>query len=196
MLIFGKGKCFHLFGCISKNFPENIFWCLEKKKENTNLEKHKPQPKKKSSTMAIRDHDLAGAISWRQDRDQRCDLETVRSRVREIAIDSGISQSVDRGRRTRASEIGANWSSEYAGDRQTDWSSVFSSRARSLSLSLFFWKCFEVKMKAEIHFRGQGWKFRSTGNQFPENNVFRDSQTQNFPKIDFRNSFEVDSNAP
>ena len=25
-----------VFGCISKNFPENIFWCLEKKKENKN----------------------------------------------------------------------------------------------------------------------------------------------------------------
>ena len=50
MLIFGKGKCFHVFGCISKNFLENIFWCLEKKKENTNPEKHKPQPRKKSST--------------------------------------------------------------------------------------------------------------------------------------------------
>ena len=25
MLIFGKGKCFHAFGCILKNFPENIF---------------------------------------------------------------------------------------------------------------------------------------------------------------------------
>ena len=51
-------------------------------------------------------------------------------------------------------------------------------------------------MKAEIHFRGQGFKFRSIGNQFPENNVFRDSQTQNFPEIDFRNWFEVESNAP
>ena len=30
-----------VFGCISKNFPENIFWCLEEKKENTNPEKHK-----------------------------------------------------------------------------------------------------------------------------------------------------------
>ena len=50
MLISGKGKYFHVFGCISKNFPENIFWCLEKKKENTNPEKHKPQPRKKSST--------------------------------------------------------------------------------------------------------------------------------------------------
>ena len=39
-----------VFGCISKNFPENIFWCMEKKKENTNPEKHKPQPREKSST--------------------------------------------------------------------------------------------------------------------------------------------------
>ena len=51
MLISRKGKYFHVLGCISKNFPENIFWCLEKK-ENTNPEKHKPQPRKKSSTMS------------------------------------------------------------------------------------------------------------------------------------------------
>ena len=25
-----------VFGCIAKNFSENIFWCLEKKKENSN----------------------------------------------------------------------------------------------------------------------------------------------------------------
>ena len=48
MLISRKGKYFNVFGCISKNFPENIFWCLEKKKENTNPERHKSQPKKKS----------------------------------------------------------------------------------------------------------------------------------------------------
>ena len=41
-----------VFGCISKNFPENIFWCLEKKKDNTNPEKHKPQPRKKSRSTA------------------------------------------------------------------------------------------------------------------------------------------------
>ena len=46
MLISGKGKYFCVFGCISKNFPEKILWCLEKKKENTNPEKHKPQPRK------------------------------------------------------------------------------------------------------------------------------------------------------
>ena len=26
--IFWKGKCFHVFGCISKNVSKNIFWCL------------------------------------------------------------------------------------------------------------------------------------------------------------------------
>ena len=50
MLISGKGKFFHVFGCISKNFPENIFWCLEKKKENTNQKtqatSHNPEKKK------------------------------------------------------------------------------------------------------------------------------------------------------
>ena len=46
ILISGKGKYFSVFGCISKNFPENIFWCLAKKKENTN-------PRKISSTIAI-----------------------------------------------------------------------------------------------------------------------------------------------
>ena len=26
--IFRKGKCFHVFSCISKNVSKNIFWCL------------------------------------------------------------------------------------------------------------------------------------------------------------------------
>ena len=54
MLISEKGKCFHVFGCILKNFPENIFWCLEKKKENTNPEKHKPQPRFSPATNPVR----------------------------------------------------------------------------------------------------------------------------------------------
>ena len=64
--IFWKGKCFHVFGCISKNFLKNIFWCLEKKKEKTNPDK--PRRRRRQ-----RDLDL-----------------------REIAIDSAISRSVDR----------------------------------------------------------------------------------------------------
>ena len=52
MLISGKGKWFHAFGCILKNFPENIFWCLEKKKENTNQKTQSHSPGKK----IINDH--------------------------------------------------------------------------------------------------------------------------------------------
>ena len=37
--IFQKGKCFYVFGCISKNFPKNIFWCLE----NATRKKTKPE---------------------------------------------------------------------------------------------------------------------------------------------------------
>ena len=39
MLISGKGKYFHVFGCILKNFPKNIFWCLVFGKEG----KHKSE---------------------------------------------------------------------------------------------------------------------------------------------------------
>ena len=86
MLIFGKGKYFHVFGCISKNFPENIFWCLEKKKEKTN-------PRKISSTIAIWDHDLAGARS----RSTCCEIAI--SVEGEIAINCAISRRHDRDRR-------------------------------------------------------------------------------------------------
>ena len=101
MLISGKGKCFHVFGCISKNFPENIFWCLEKKKENT---KQKPQPGKKiindhitRSRSTARDRDLDrdrnhGAMAIR-DRDRAGSRS--RSRLlREIAIDRAIDRAI------------------------------------------------------------------------------------------------------
>ena len=94
MLISRKGKYFSVFGCISKNFPENIFWCLEKKKENTNPEKHKPQPRKKSSTttnpvrrprrQSQSEIAIDGAISRRRDRN-----------LREIVIDGAILRSVN-----------------------------------------------------------------------------------------------------
>ena len=94
-----------VFGCISKNFLENIFWCLEKKKENTNSEKHKPQPRSSRPTTALsiaispssrdrdRRRDLAkrrrrsrsGVISPLRDRVDS-DLDPVRSREGEIAI--------------------------------------------------------------------------------------------------------------
>ena len=52
--IFRKGKCFHVFGCISKNFPKKIFWCLEKKKEKTNPEKHGQNLEKKNHQRSTR----------------------------------------------------------------------------------------------------------------------------------------------
>ena len=61
MLISRKGKCFHVFGCILKNFPENIFWCLvfgkeegKHKSENTS---HNPK-KKNHQWRPRRDRDL------------------------------------------------------------------------------------------------------------------------------------------
>ena len=187
-----------VFGCISKNFPENIFQCLEKKKENTNPKKHKPQPRKKSSTTTLNtirrprrrsrseiaidgaisrsvDRDLGSsslayirdlAIDVSRDRAVDRDLDPARSREGEIAINGAISiftrsrstarsceasvAILDRGRRTGAREIGADWSSEFAGNRRTDWnvsSPLARARTRSLSLSLIFQKCFEGKIE-------------------------------------------------
>ena len=92
MLIFGKGKCFHVFGCISKNFPENIFWRLEKKKENTNQKTQSHNPGKKiindhnTRSRSRRDRNLrsrAPAPVRRLDRRRDRDLAPSRS---EIAI--------------------------------------------------------------------------------------------------------------
>ena len=209
-----------VFGCISKNFPENIFQCLEKKKENTKPEKHRPQPRKKSSTTTnpVRrprrrsQSKIAIAISpSSRDRNQRHDLTKRRSRSRiflsrlhtrsrdrhfarsrsceiKIAIDGAISifarsrlmarsceASIaisDCGRRTGAREIGADWSSEFAGDRRTDWnvsSPLARARARSLSLSLslsFSGNTLKGKQKCKMISVVKGIFFRSTDFNF------------------------------
>ena len=158
--IFRKRKCFHVFGCISKNFPKNIFWCLEKKKEKTNpanTDKTQKKPrKKKSSTIDARlgstarcfassspttapsitingviSPSIDGAISQRRDHD-----------LHEIAIDGAISQSVNHDFESQLSD----WSSrDQCGlelgvrQRSSDWIGARSSTiARSLSLSLSF----------------------------------------------------------
>ena len=131
MLISGKGKYFHVFGCISKNFPENIFWCLEKKKEKTNS-------RKISSTIAIQDRDLVGAIDASRDRaliaisiEGEIAINYAISRQREIAPSIAIFTAIV------GLEINAAWSSESTGDRRTDCSvSSPLTRARSLSLSI------------------------------------------------------------
>ena len=127
MLISGKWKYFHVFGCVSKNFPENIFWCLEKKKENTNQKTQATtQKKKKSSTTKM--------FPVRRLRDRRRDREarsrsTARSRsrlLREITIDGTISPSRDR---AVDRDLGLDLELTIP-----DW--IFSSRTRARSLSL------------------------------------------------------------
>ena len=117
MLISGKGKYFHVFGCISKNFLENIFWCLEKKKENTNPEKHKPQPRKKSSTTTN-------------------PVRRPRRRSRsEIAIDGAISQSVDRDLGSSSLAYIRDLAFDASQDRAVD-RDLTRSRSRSIARSL------------------------------------------------------------
>ena len=164
-----------VFGCISKNFPENIFWCLEKKKENTNSEKHKPQPRSRHPTTAIRDHDrrifiwdlaifLDGSSSW-------IFLLDLSAYIRHVAISDlplspliaiSIRRDLVKARsrstaRSRRHEIAINGTISRRRDRD-QWrylatvrscSSLLLSctRALSLSLSLIFWKCFEGKIE-------------------------------------------------
>ena len=107
MLISGKGKYFHVFGCISKNFPENIFWCLEKKKENTNKKTQATTQKKKIINDENGSSPTTAPARWRSEiafspssRDRDCDLAVG------LELELAIS----------------------------DW--IFSSRARARSLSL------------------------------------------------------------
>ena len=118
-LISGKGKYFSMFGCILKKFPENIFWCLEKKKENTNPEKHKPQPRSLRPTFAPSIAIDGATARSREDRDL----------------------AVARSRRRSRSRTGA-------GARDLGLDLLLSrARALSLSLSLIFRKCFEGKIE-------------------------------------------------
>ena len=159
--IFRKGKCFHAFGCISKKFPKNIFWCLEKKKEKINPEKHGQNLGKKSSTInaqlglttwcfvsssptTVPSIAIDGAILWRWGRDRRHDLVKHRanrnwrsaSRDRDLGLRSSDWNSWDR----RGLDLEVR-------RRSSDWIGARSSLSLSLSLSLSFRKYFEVKMK-------------------------------------------------
>ena len=94
MLIFGKEKCFHVFGCISKNFPKNISLCLEKKKENTNQKTQSHSPGKK----IINDHNTRSRSTARGSRSRSRSDRDPRSRWRQIAIDGARSRSGSRSR--------------------------------------------------------------------------------------------------
>ena len=142
-----------VFGCISKNFPENIFWCLKKKKENTNEGKntsHNAGKNRPTTAPSIaifassrrRSRSRSGAILRRQDRDLReiapsiaisircARSQSTASRDRRLEIAINVSAGSRTGDRGRGLEIAIN-DGEIA-----DWRSR--SRARALSLSLSF----------------------------------------------------------
>ena len=124
MLISEKGKYFHVFGCILKNFPKNIFWCLEKKKENTNQKTQGTTQKihkiinDDCTVIAIGDRDLGSRSRRDLGSRSRCDLAFfARSRSR-LGLELAISDW--------------SWSSQSHLDLL-----LSRARARSLSLSHF-----------------------------------------------------------
>ena len=190
MLISGKGKYFHVFGCISKNFPENIFWCLEKKKEKTN-------PRKISSMIAIRDCDLAIDAS----RDRAVDRDRVRRRdcdqLRDLVM--ARDRAVDRDLRGDLRTRDRRFLELRVCRRSSDWLfGFFSSRARtlSLSLSLFFRKCFEVKMRGENHFWVKGENIGQPKVIFRKISFSVTAKHAEKGDNDFLKSFSPKTNAP
>ena len=104
MLISGKGKYFHVFGCILKIFSENIFWCLvfgkeegKHKSENTshNPEKKNHQRRDRDLAFFARSHlGLELAISdWSWSSRLGLDLLLSRARTRSLSLSLSLSFS-------------------------------------------------------------------------------------------------------
>ena len=150
MLISGKGKYFHVFGCISKNFLENIFWCLEKKKENTTQKKLKHSSS--SSSRISRRRDLAKARSRSTARSRRCEIaidgsssRISRSSSTDLPLGS-LAGARDRDQR-RDLATARSWPLARSCDGEIAFVASPLARARALSLSLIFRKCFEGKIE-------------------------------------------------
>ena len=156
--IFWKGKCFHVFGCISKNFLKNIFWCLEKKKEKTNPDK--PRRRRRQRDLDLREIAIDGAIDEHCDcRARSLDDRTAR-RSTSMLVGRSHRSSIDEGR-----------------DRRSVLSDLGSLFSLSLSLSPeMIWS----ENEGVKSFPGQRWKFQSTGSNFPENEIYRCCQTPGF----------------
>ena len=89
--IFRKGKYFHVFGYISKNFLKNILCCLEKKKEKTN----QTNPEEGRRDHAV-NRDLSQQAATIDDCDRRArslDDRTAR-RSRRWSIDERARQTI------------------------------------------------------------------------------------------------------
>ena len=115
------------------------------------------------------------------------------SRWREIAPSIAIFAAIV------GLEIGAAWSSESAGDRRTDCSvssPLARTRALSLSLSLSFRKCFEVKMRGENHFRVKGENIGQPEVIFRKISFSVTAKHAEKGENDFLKSFSPKTNAP
>ena len=152
--IFRKGKYFYVFGCISKNFPKNIFWCLENAtRKKTKLEKQTQHPDWRSRSTGFDsalqsddravDRDLAKHRVASRDRDRWRDLTKRRSRSREAPCRLRSARRRVRDLRSRSTALvlanNADWSLDV---RTAPTGSLSPSRALVLSLSLsleFIW---------------------------------------------------------
>ena len=162
--IFWKGKCFHVFGCISKNFLKNIFWCLEKKKEKTNPDKPRRRRRQRDLDLRRRRSSIVAAVD-RNLADRIAHWSTSGAITPSIAIycdewwrsTIAIDERRDRRARSLDDRTAHRSTSGTINDRCSPiWA------LSSLSLSLFpemIWS----ENEGGKSFPGQRWKYWSTG---------------------------------
>ena len=177
MLFFGKENVFMCLVAFQKKISENIFWCLEKKKEEAKPRKTRTKPRRTRREIAI------GAVL----RDRQCDLakhHSHRSRSREASIGAVLRNR----RRDRCftidDAIDASWSTVRL------WALLFSLTRPQ------FRKSFEVKIGTEMNFRGQRYYFTVNWKWFSENSIFQINQTTYFTENDFLKPFSPKTNTP
>ena len=149
--IFRKGKCFYVFGCISKNFLKKIFWCLE----NATRKKTKPEKQTQHPDWRSRLTGFDGAVLRElQSDDCAVDRDLAKHRADHDRREGEFAISDRDWRRwcLRTALTGA-WTCER---RQLV---MLLPLALSLSLSLSLRNSFEVKIGMEIHFRSQSLFF-------------------------------------
>ena len=192
---FRKRKMFSYVWLHFKKFSGKYFLVFGKEEGKHKSENTKPQPRKKDHQRS--QHKIAitarsrSEIAMAPDRDRRRAIAITGSRWRQIAIDwifSSRDGAVDGERWDRDGAVGLELELAIS-----DW--IFSSRARALSLSLFFRKWIEVKMRGEIHFRLKGEICGQPEIIFRKIMFSVTAKHMDFPEIDFWNWFSPDSNA-
>ena len=138
MLFSGKENVFMCLVAFQKIFRK-IFSGVWKRRRKRQSQQNTDKTQKKTQAKNHQRSTLDW-VRWRGA--SRAPVRQPRSREASIAIS-------DRGRRIGAREIGADWSSGFAGDRRTGLELGLLPLAPllSLSLSLSLQKYFEVKMK-------------------------------------------------